>query len=136
MVTCIHDGPRRQAPQTLDLGTIIHGTMRPADIGPALLETLRHVDAARADAIADEHKDAAWGAILEAGRIARLGRGPRALLAVRARAAMEQAQAEHESWTIDALIDALQDYAPDGAYVGAHPGDGADIGVWLADDEP
>lgn len=35
---------------------------------------------------------------------------------------------------VDTLIDALQEYAPIYCYVGAHPGDGADFGVWLSQD--
>ena len=31
---------------------------------------------------------------------------------------------------VDALIDALDDYAPDGCSFGAHEGDGADFGFW------
>lgn len=31
---------------------------------------------------------------------------------------------------VTALIDTINDYAPDGWYFGAHPGDGADFGWW------
>jgi hypothetical protein len=36
---------------------------------------------------------------------------------------------------IQDLEDRLNDVAPDGAYFGSHPGDGADFGFWLADEE-
>ena len=35
---------------------------------------------------------------------------------------------------VDALIDALQTFAPDGHAFGAHEGDGADFGFWPVDD--
>jgi hypothetical protein len=33
-------------------------------------------------------------------------------------------------FVVDALIKALDNYAPDGCYFGAHEGDGADFGFW------
>jgi hypothetical protein len=38
---------------------------------------------------------------------------------------------EHASEDVNALIDALNEYAPHGFYFGSHPGDGADFGFWL-----
>lgn len=46
---------------------------------------------------------------------------------------------EEESETISEIIEDisydLSDYAPDGYYFGAHPGDGAEFGVWPITDE-
>lgn len=47
----------------------------------------------------------------------------------------EYFNSEDAGWDVAALMDALSDHAPDGAYFGAHPGDGADFGFWTIDDE-
>lgn len=37
---------------------------------------------------------------------------------------------DHAASHLENLTDTLNDYAPEGYYFGAHPGDGADYGYW------
>lgn len=91
--------------------SISHGTMRPQDVLPILLDTLRECDAdAYAQCInlipshASEDDDAAW---------------------------WSEEATEH----IGAIFDALNDCAPLGLYFGAHPGDGSDYGFWMSEED-
>lgn len=92
-------------------GSISHGTMRPQDVLPALLDALAEHDRdAYAQCLhlipahASEDDDAAWW--------------------------VDEAP-DH----VDALFDALNDCAPAGLYFGAHPGDGSDYGFWMSEEE-
>jgi hypothetical protein len=42
---------------------------------------------------------------------------------------------EEASDLVNDLADALNEYAPDGCYFGAHDGDGSDFGFWSLDDQ-
>ena len=83
--------------QTLQVGSISHGTLIPADLIDAMLDVL----------------DAFPGDKREVKRLR---------------------QEKNSDWNdeiVNNLIDRLQEYAPDFCYVGMHPGDGSDLGVWI-----
>lgn len=42
---------------------------------------------------------------------------------------------DEAGWLLEALVDALNDAAPEGYYFGAHEGDGADFGFWPHGDD-
>jgi hypothetical protein len=94
---------RTTKPRTLEIGTIIHGTMRVQDTMPALLSAL--------DGIALSAKD---------------------------RRKCNELQRDLDAWSSDdaeeelyeTLIPLAESYVPDYCYLGSHPGDGSDLGVW------
>ncbi len=81
----------------IELGSVISGTLRPQDLGPAFVETLREIDPE--SEILRETDGFDWGR-------------------------------DDAPEMLADLVDALNEYAPDGAYFGAHPGDGSDFGFW------
>lgn len=42
---------------------------------------------------------------------------------------------ERAGYVIESLTDALNTFAPEGFYFGAHPGDGSDFGFWPVEDD-
>ncbi len=91
---------------TPEIGTLIAGTHRPEDLGPAFLDALRgyHFQAWMALPKPAEDDPAFW-------------------------------QTEEGTQLLDTLTFALEAVAPEGMVFGAHPDDGADIGFWPTDDD-
>jgi len=94
--------------------TVIHGTHRSQDLVPAFLDVLREVAPAHYEQImvapfsippayAQEDPDSDWW------------------------------DSEECQWFLEELFDTLNEYAPEGCYFGAHPGDGSDFGFWYCD---
>ena len=100
----------------LEPGSISSGTMRLVDLIPAVLDALEKVDPDRAAAIREEYSNTLWaidGAKWESDLTGRT--------------------LENALWLYhEVLLDAMQEYCPECHYFGAHPGDGADVGVWMA----
>lgn len=97
---------RNKRKNTLAIGIVSEGTLRPEDIGNAL----------------------AW----DLGRL-RLSRDDRAL--VRSWDRVEDFESEEADELVAAMEDAMQRYCPPFAYYGASEGDGACFGVWAITDD-
>lgn len=87
--------------------TFSEGTLKTDDIGFALLDALDSMNPRRAATLRREFIAALDANDLEAA----------------------------EEIIYESLYPALEDYAPDGCYIGSHMGDGACIGCWQADEE-
>lgn len=94
------------------LGTISHGTLREEDLIPAFVAELRRLRGALPKAIARHY--AAWDSLVNGAATTR--------------------EDVDGAGLVNDLCDALQEFAPDYFYFGAHPGDGSDFGFWLSED--
>ena len=103
-----------------ELGSVSHGTMRAEDLIPAFMSALDDLREQRSFDAEDCHANAE-----------RHGREDDELGAIERR--MEQEgyySSEDADFDLERLFDMLNEYAPEGAYFGAHPGDGSDYGFW------
>ena len=89
------------------IGTVSHGTMRSEDVIPTFIDTLAELDSECAKNIVSEYKFDS---------------------------ATFDFNSEDADWLSEKLFDALNEYAPEYCYFGAHPGDGSDFGFWLCED--
>ena len=113
----------------VQIGTNIGGTLRPQDLVPAFLDTLKRC-------LAIDHTEDQHGRlILDAPMTMAVG-GIMARLDHKWRDASGLAyfESEHCQEDIEFLSDALNEYAPVGCYFGTHPGDGSDFGFWPCED--
>ena len=100
---------------TITLGTVIRATHRPQDLLPAFLECLRFTC---------ERPDLATAINFA--------------IPTDVKKALLNGDDSHPWWGSEEcsfilnedLFDLLNDFAPEGAYFGAHPGDGSDFGFW------
>jgi hypothetical protein len=83
------------------IGTVIHATLRTEDLLAAFADELEHLGANNPEHVA---------------------------LAQEARTINPDDEWADEF--VSDLMDALNEYAPDGCYFGAHEGDGSDFGFW------
>ena len=91
-------------------GSVSSGTMQPRDLIPTFLELLKELDTG------NEYTKI----IQEGERIVESG---------------NLDSEEASMYLNEDLFDALDSFAPEGHYFGAHPGDGADYGFWQAEGE-
>lgn len=94
-----------------EIGSVSWGTMRAEDLIPTFADELESL-------IAAQPNHAEWE--------------EHARLVAEARA-IEDFDSEEAVGIVEALFDVLEDFAPDGAYFGAHEGDGSDYGFWPVD---
>lgn len=105
--------PASAIKKTASPGTVIHGTMRPEDVIPALCKTLHSLDAKRYDEFLRSNQPL-----------------NKALCDTECGIKTDWWESEDALYIIDELSDILEDYAPEGHYFGSHPGDGSDLGFW------
>ena len=88
------------------IGSISHGTMRPEDIIPEFIYTLKQLD------IEKKYTE----------------------LIIEAEAITDFDSEEADEILNEDLFNALNEMAPPYFYFGSHPGDGSDYGFWLSED--
>ena len=94
-------------PAKIELGTLIHGTLRNEDLAHAFMSELDRLD---------DHDDTIANLVAEVDSV-------------------NDWESELGSELVNEMIDALSEYAPDGYYFGAIEGDGSDFGFWAIEDE-
>ena len=115
-------------PTTLELGTISHGTMRVQDTMPALLSALDGIRLSAEDRQTCNEVRACLDTYHSLEDIDETDYREEA--AVGLNRVLHQLEEE----MYDTLIPLAESYVPDYCYVGSHPGDGSDLGVWPCED--
>lgn len=111
----------RPATDTVEIGELISGTLRTQDLLLPILEELTRVDRKRGEWHLADLLDMGFGGDEERGIV--LDETPR-----------DEIYDSEVQESIDAMMDALTDAAPEAIYFGGHPSDGAAIGYWPESD--
>ena len=98
---------RNRKSRYLPIGSVSHGTLRPEDVTPKLLSLADMVGMTREDRREVSRLDREWETSDK----------------------LDDTAADYD--IMEQLQEILTNYAPPFFYVGSHPGDGSDIGVWL-----
>ena len=112
-------------PTTLELGTISHGTMRVQDTMPALLSVLDGIRLSAEDRRTCEALGRSLDTWFEVDNEESDSDNPEDA---------DDLLFDLEEEMNDTLLPLAQSYVPDYCYVGSHPGDGSDLGVWPCDE--
>lgn len=92
------------------IGSVSHGTMRPEDLVPTFLDTLKELSPRRYFQLKKDNPEV-WEWLDDTSK----------------------ANEEIDYFLNEVLFDALNLFAPPYFYFGAHPGDGSDYGFWLSE---
>lgn len=103
--------------EKINIGTVIHGTLRNEDLLPAFTQELTYLSDAQHPLI-EEINNFKWYSEYSEG----------------IRLDIDDSQQEYASDWVNDLMDALNEYAPPHTYFGTIEGDGSDFGFWLDGD--
>ena len=108
--------------------SISHGTLRTADLLSAFIGELENLTLLNGD----------WLAMPENHNVRNLLSGligqAQDMFAEDGES-IEEGKEEQADWLLESLYEALDSFAPEGFYFGAHPGDGSDFGFWPIESE-
>ena len=117
-------------PTTLELGTISHGTMRVQDTMPALLSALDGIRLSAEDRQTCDEVQRCLDTWIALDALFVDEEDPGSAASADADDLLFDLEIEMN----DTLIPLAESYVPDYCYVGSHPGDGSDLGVWPCED--
>lgn len=104
---------------TIEIGTIIHGTLRDCDLVPAFMSVLREEAPEKAERIIAEFGQSFVDRVCDPHGLDYSLTG----------------EIEDAYWLTEMLWNAMEDIAPEGTYFGAIEGDASDFGFWPIEEE-
>ena len=113
-------------------GSVSHGTMLNEDLIPCFIDELtERMESSTFEAGADSPERVKRMGELEAS----IGEIERRMIGDDDELIPLYFESEEAGWDLEWLFDVLDEFAPDGCYFGAHPGDGCDYGFWACESD-